>query len=136
MNMWKMMGVVAFVCVLPLSIAYAGSGAQKLAAELGLSGDQKAKVSEIVSEAKIDAVDTKAKVKKARLELKQLLMTEPVDEKAAYKKLAEIDAALAELHQLKLATMLEIKAELTAEQWVKAVELRERGGDDGEGDGD
>lgn len=121
----RSVALVLALVALPTSVALARGGYRDLVEQLGLSADQEARVTEAVQAHQLAEVDLRAKVKKARLELKQMMLAESVDEKAAYKKLAEADAAMAEMHREKLGMMLELKKTLTPEQWEKAVELRE-----------
>lgn len=117
--------LVAALLALPVSYAVAGGGGRAMMEQLGLSDSQRDTTQELLTAYELETIEAKAALKKSRLELKQLLLAETVDEKAAYKKLDEIERASAELHREKLGMMLELKRTLTPEQWERLVELRD-----------
>lgn len=115
--------------VLPLSAAVAGGHHRDRLEEMsdlvGLSPDQKAKVEEIAYRHQQAGVDIRARMEKAKLDLKQQLDAPNTDEKAAYKALEALEAAHRDGGREKLAMALEMKKVLTPEQWQQAQDLRE-----------
>lgn len=92
---------------------------------VGLSPDQKAKVEEIAYRHQQAGVDIRARMEKAKLDLKQQLDAPTTDEKAAYKALEALEAAHRDGGREKLAMALEMKKVLSPEQWQQAQDLRD-----------
>ena len=134
--------------VLPISVAVAGGRhhgrLQEMSEAVGLNPDQTAKVQEIVYRHEQAGVDIRARMEKAKLELKHQLDAPVTDEKAATKALEALEDAHRDGGREKLALALELKKVMTPEQWQKAEEMREdrreemrerfRGGEREEGD--
>ena len=117
--------------LLPISIAVAGGhhrgNPREMAEEIGLSPEQTAKVEEITYRHEQNGIDIRARMQKAKLDLKHQLDAATTDEKAAYKALDALEEAHRDGGREKLAMALELKKVLTPEQWQKAEELREEG---------
>lgn len=121
---------VASAVALPAGLALAGEGAAKfaqMADAIGLSADQREKASEILQDYQMAQIDSKAKVEKARLELRHIVDAEVVDEKAAYKALDVLMAAENESARNRLKLMLDLRKIMTLDQWQEAEALREQG---------
>lgn len=95
-----------------------------IAEKLGLSADQKTKVQNLVYTHKKAAIDAKAKLAKARLDLRQALVADSLDEKAVDKALTAVGDATAELQREKVHLVVDIRKQLTADQWKALVQLR------------
>lgn len=91
---------------------------------LGLSDDQRAKVSDIVYDYQTRQVDLRAKVDKAEIELARVLDAEKPDDKAVLKAVDALIAAEADVKRNKVLMMLEIRKVLTPEQWRQLEEIR------------
>jgi predicted transposase len=96
----------------------------EIAAKLGLSEEQKSKVSDIVYASRSAKVDIDGRAEKAKIELKRLMMADPIDEKAVMKALDTLNAAEGDLRKNKIQLMLSIRKELTADQWKQLVAMR------------
>lgn len=97
------------------------------AQDIGLSQDQVAKIRQEVLTTQSKAVDARAKVERARIEVARLLSADKVDEKAVNAQLDEIAKAEAELQKLHIGTMLRVRGLLTAEQRQKLDQPRPKG---------
>jgi Spy/CpxP family protein refolding chaperone len=117
------LAALATLIVVP---AFAGEARLKAMAEaVGLSAEQQEKVEAILYDHASERIDAKARVEKARLDLHHIMTQPTIDEKAAYKALEELQKAQNELGKDKLEQLIELRRVMTAEQWAKAVELRE-----------
>jgi Spy/CpxP family protein refolding chaperone len=95
------------------------------AQQIGLTPDQVTKIRQEMLGARTHAIDLRAKLEHAKIEVTRLLAAEKVDEHAVDGQIDEAAKAGAELHKLHLGTMLRVRALLTAEQRQK-VEERKR----------
>lgn len=97
----------------------AGHHIRRALADLGLDEKQKESIRTITTGARKDAIRKMADVRIARLELRELLIKDPVDLGAAEAKLKQIESLRTDLHLLRIKTLKEIKATLTPEQRQK-----------------
>jgi Spy/CpxP family protein refolding chaperone len=95
-----------------------GNPMEKLMA-LGLDDKQKESIRSIHMNMKKEHIRGKAGVDVAQIELKEILMRDPVDLKAAEAKLRQIEAMKTDLHLGHIKTHEEVKAVLTPEQRKK-----------------
>lgn len=126
------------LCVSPVFVepAFAGDDALGAAQEmsvadfetaaerLGLSAAQRTQVADLVYASQAAKVDLNAKVEKAELELRHLMVAESLDEKAILKAVDALNAAEGDLRKNKVQLMLSLRKALTADQWKQLVEMR------------
>lgn len=93
-------------------------------AELGLTDAQQADLRKVMEGARRDRLRKTTDWKIARMDLKSLLRTEKVDEKAVALKVAEAQAAQGALLKLRVDTALAMKRILTPEQQKKMNAMR------------
>ncbi|MBN2301543.1 MAG: hypothetical protein JXN60_03405 [Lentisphaerae bacterium] len=107
-----------------------------VAAELGLSEEQKEVIRENIQEIREQQIKLNADLELAGLEQAKLLMDNPVDEAAIMNAVEKTGAIRTELAKLRIKPILQMKTILTAEQLTKVREImeqkkheRERGND-------
>ncbi|MEN9786974.1 MAG: motif family protein [Pseudomonadota bacterium] len=98
---------------------------------LDLTAEQRPKVEQVRYEAETAAVEPRARLERARLELRHLLTQPGTDEKAVQKTLDRLDAAESELRRVRVKEMLALRALLTPEQWATCVRMHDEGGPPG-----
>ena len=91
------------------------------ARQLDLTPDQVAKLRQEVLTTKSRSVELRAKVERAKIEATRLLAADKVDERALNAQIDEGAKAQAEMHKAHVASMLRVRALLTAEQRQKRV---------------
>jgi Spy/CpxP family protein refolding chaperone len=96
------------------------------AREIGLTPDQLSRIRQELLGTRAHEVDLSAKLEHARLEAVRLLAADKVDERAVGAQIDEATRAHAEMHKLRLGTMLRVHALLTPEQRQKIEERRSR----------
>jgi len=89
------------------------------ARQLDLTADQITKLRQEVLTTKSRSVELHAKIERARIEATRLLAADKVDERALNAQIDEGAKAQAEMHKLHVASMLRVRALLTAEQRQK-----------------
>ena len=94
---------------------------------LDLTPEQRPKVQQVRYEAETAAVDPRARLERARLDLRHLLAQPGSDEKAVQKTLERLDAAESELRRVRVKEMLALRAILTPEQWATCVRMHDEG---------
>ncbi|MGO9380290.1 MAG: Spy/CpxP family protein refolding chaperone [Dissulfurispiraceae bacterium] len=92
---------------------------------LGLDEKQKAEVDRIMTAHMKDVIKKKADLEIAKIDLKSILGTDPMDMKAAEAKLKEIEAIKTAIFLAHLTAHQEIKSILTPEQQKKMKEMME-----------
>jgi Spy/CpxP family protein refolding chaperone len=111
--------------LLPVSVAIAGGDRMReMASTIGLSADQTVQVEDIMEEYRLNQVDNKAAVVKARMELHNLMDASTVDERAVRKAFDALMAAEREQAERRLEMGLSLRRVMTYEQWQAAQELR------------
>ncbi len=111
--------------LLPVSVAIAGGDrVQEMASAIGLSTDQTVQVEDIMEEYRLNQVDNKAAVAKARMELRNLMDASTVDERAVRKAFDALMVAEREQAERRLEMGLSLRRVMTYEQWQAAQELR------------
>ncbi len=114
--------------LLPVSVAIAGGDRLKeMATAVGLSTEQTVQVEDIMEEYKLNQVDNKAAVQKARMQLHSLMDAPTVDEKAVRKAFDVLMAAERDQAERRLEMGLSLRKVMTYEQWQTAQELRREG---------
>jgi Spy/CpxP family protein refolding chaperone len=94
---------------------------------LDLDEDQKTLIGEIKSRMMKDAIRRRADMRIAQIELKDLLIKDPVDMKAVEAKVKQLEMMRTEMHLSHIKAMEDIKTKLTPEQRKKFREMMEAG---------
>ena len=98
-----------------------------LARELDLTAEQREKMKAAHERQERKAIQTRADIQLARLDLHKLMEADKPDSKAIEAQIDRIAGLRAGLVKSRVATMLELRASLTPEQQKKLRELREKG---------
>jgi len=99
----------------------------RLARELELTAEQKEKMKAAHERQERKAIQARADIQLARLDLRKLMQADKPDSKAIEAQIDRIAGLRAGLEKSRVATMLEFRASLTPEQQKKLRELRESG---------
>lgn len=99
----------------------------EMARELNLTTEQREKMKAARERQARKAIQARADIQLARLDLHKLMQADKPDTRAIETQIDKIASLRTELEKSRVATMLEIRASLTAEQQKKLRELRERG---------
>ena len=91
---------------------------------IGLTPDQVTKIRQELLGTQGRAVDLRAKIEHAKIELARLLAAEKIDERALSAQVDEAAKAKAEMYKLRLGAMLHARALLTPEQRQKLEERK------------
>jgi Spy/CpxP family protein refolding chaperone len=94
------------------------------AQKIGLTPDQVTKIRQEMLGAQAHAVDLLAKLEHAKIDVARLLSTEKIDERAVDAQIDEAAKVEAEMHKVRLGTMLRVRALLTPEQRQKLEERK------------
>ncbi|MFZ5477910.1 MAG: Spy/CpxP family protein refolding chaperone [Myxococcota bacterium] len=95
-----------------------------VAERLQLTEAQRDKVSDIVFASRSEKITLKSRAELAQLELKKQLAEETLDDKAVLKAVDAVNAAEGALRRNKVQLLLDLRKELTAEQWAQLAALR------------
>jgi Spy/CpxP family protein refolding chaperone len=104
-----------------------GGFGPRLARELDLTAEQREKMKAAHERQERKAIQARADIQLARLDLRKLMDADKPDSKAIDAQIDRIAGIRAGLAKSRMATMLEFRATLTPEQQKKLRELRERG---------
>lgn len=99
----------------------------RLARELDLTAEQREKMKAAHERQERKAIQARADLQLARLDLRKLMEADKPDSKAIEAQIDHIAGIRAGLAKSRMATMLEFRASLTPEQQKKLRELRESG---------
>lgn len=99
----------------------------RIARELDLTDAQKEKMKAARERQQRKAIQTRADIQLARLDLRKLMQADKPDQRAIDAQIDRISGLEAGLHKSRVAAMLEFRAMLTPEQQKKLKELREQG---------
>jgi Spy/CpxP family protein refolding chaperone len=92
---------------------------KKVLKEAGASDQQIRRVQGLIDETKTKTLDVKHELEKARLDIEQLMRAENPDRAAIFKQIDKIGALKLQLKKLWVGTILDVRRELTPEQWEK-----------------
>jgi Spy/CpxP family protein refolding chaperone len=118
------------------TIAMAGSGfkhgfkrmnpviMKKVLKDAGCSDQQIRRIETIRDEAERKKVDLKHQVETLRLDIKQLMQVDNPDRAAIFKKIDQVGAVKLKLKKLWVGTILDVRKELTPEQWEQVQVLK------------
>jgi Spy/CpxP family protein refolding chaperone len=98
-----------------------------LSRELDLTAEQREKVRAAHEREQRKAIQARAEIQLAALDLRKLMRAEKPDARAIDAQIDKLSAMRAALQKSHVATMLEIRASLTPEQQKKLREFREQG---------
>jgi len=101
-----------------------GPGMGMLAEELSLTDQQKGQMESMAFQHQKQMIPLRADLKLAKLELREIMATARVDEKAAISKNEKISSIKAEISKMKLLHKLEMRKILTEEQQAKLKDLK------------
>jgi Spy/CpxP family protein refolding chaperone len=104
-----------------------GGFGPRLARELDLTAEQKEKMKAAHDRQERKAIQARADIQLARLDLRKLMDADKPDSKAIEAQIDRIAGIRAGLAKSRVATMLEFRASLTPEQQKKLRDLRESG---------
>ncbi len=121
----------------------------EVAQKLELSTDQQKKMDDIFQQSRLKLIDDHAAVEKQETILEPLMSADQLDEKAALAQVDRVAEARAELEKANARMLIELRRQLTPQQWktLQTLEPRDRHGDfdrdrrdrgdrrDGHGDG-
>jgi Spy/CpxP family protein refolding chaperone len=100
---------------------------QRMAEELNLTTEQREKMKAAREREQRKAIQTRADIQLARLDLHKLMQADKPDQKAIDAQIDKISGLRTTLEKSRVQTMLEFRASLTPEQQKKLKELREQG---------
>ena len=91
----------------------------ELAAKIGLTAEQTAKIEKLFTDSKVQLIDLHATLEKQELLLEPLMNANPVDQAKAMAQISKIADTRADLEKTNAKMLLSIRAVLTADQWTK-----------------
>jgi len=97
---------------------------KKVLKEAGASDQQVRRVQTLIDESKTKTLDVKHELEKSRLDVEQLMRAENPDRAAIFKQIEKIGALRLQLKKLWVGTILDVRKELTPEQWEKVQMFR------------
>lgn len=97
-----------------------------IADQLQLTADQRTRLSKVVFDYRTAKIDTKAKLAKAKLALRQALVSETLDEKAAQRALDDVGSASIEIQKAKVKLVIEIRKSISYAQFQQLMEIRQQ----------
>ncbi|MEJ2010380.1 MAG: Spy/CpxP family protein refolding chaperone [Acidobacteriota bacterium] len=92
---------------------------QQFRTEVNLTDDQASRLRQLVTNTEKSNIETRAKMATARIDLRQLLMTDKPDQDAVMKKVQEISDLRGQMMKTSVQALLEAKTILTPEQQTK-----------------
>lgn len=125
-----------YALLLTFLLPFASAGDNRyaeIAESLGLTAEERVKVEEIVYQSRLARTDAKAKLDRARIELRHVLAAPTLDEKAVNKAVDTINAATAETVRVRVSQIVALRKALTPAQWEKLkLEWQEEGEEEDE----
>jgi Spy/CpxP family protein refolding chaperone len=97
---------------------------KKVLKDSGASDQQIRRVQTLIDESKRKTLDIKHELEKARLDVKQMMQVDNPDRKAIFKQIDKIGALKLKMKKLWVGTILDVRKELTPEQWEKVQMLK------------
>ena len=97
---------------------------ERVIQRIGLSEDQQQAIGDLVYQHAMRMIDLNAGLRKAEFELADLVDRDTFDADAIRKAFAAFQAAKDRLEYERFEMLLAVRAELTAEQWRKLLEIR------------
>lgn len=97
---------------------------KKVLKDAGCSDQQIRRIETIRDEAERKKVDLKHQIEKLRLDIKQLMQADNPNRAAIFKQIDKIGAVKLQLKKLWVGTILDVRKELTPEQWEQVQMLK------------
>ncbi len=97
--------------------------AKKALKDAGLSDQQIRRIETLRLESDKQALDIRHEIQKERLELRRLMQAEKPDRASIFKQLDRISGLQLQLKKSRVGHMLDVRAEMTAEQWDKVQQI-------------
>jgi len=117
--------VVALLAVPAMALARPGFQrlnpvmVKKVLKDAGASDQQVRRVQVLIDETKNKTLDIKHELERARLDVEQLMQADNPDRKAIFKQIDKIGALRLQMKKLWVGTILDVRKELTPQQWEK-----------------
>ena len=92
---------------------------KKVLKDAGASDQQVRRVQVLIDDTKSKTLDVKHELEKAHLDMQQLMQAENPDRAAIFKQIDKIGALKLQMKKLWVGTILDVRKELTPEQWEK-----------------
>jgi Spy/CpxP family protein refolding chaperone len=116
---------IAVAAMLAATLAFAQPGSPgRMADKLKLTDQQQEQLDNLRLQLQKDLVQKQADLKLARLDLKEIMMKTPIDEKAALKKQDQISSIRADIAKAKLQHIIAASKVLTADQLAQWKKMR------------
>lgn len=120
--------LLSLALLAPAGVAHAGDDHYaELVTRLGLSADQQARVEEIIYQSKGSRLEIRARLEKARLDLKHHLGADTLDEKAVRRATEDLNAASAALVQNRVDQVIALRKVLDPAQFSQLEALWQGG---------
>ncbi len=97
---------------------------KKVLTDAGCSDQQVRRVQVLIDETKRKALDVRHELQKAQMDVMQMMQSENPDRAAIFKQIDKIGGMKLQLKKLWVGTILDVRKELTAEQWDKLQMLK------------
>ena len=97
---------------------------KKFLKDAGCSDQQIRRVQTLTDETKRKSLDVKHEMEKARMDIQQLMQADNPDRAAIFKQIDKIGAIKLRLKKLWVGMILDVRKELTPEQWEKLQMLK------------
>jgi Spy/CpxP family protein refolding chaperone len=97
---------------------------KKVLTDAGCSDQQVRRVQVLIDETKRKTLDIRHELEKARMDVVQMMQSENPDRAAIFKQIDRIGDMKLRLKKLWVGTILDVRKELTAEQWDKLQMLK------------
>ena len=92
---------------------------KKVLKEAGASEQQIRRVQTLIDESKRKTLDLKHELEKGRMDIQQLMQADNPDRAAIFKQIDKVGALKLQMKKLWVGTILDVRKELTPEQWEK-----------------
>jgi Spy/CpxP family protein refolding chaperone len=92
---------------------------KKVLKDAGASDQQVRRVQVLIDDTKSKTLDIKHELEKARLDVEQLMRADNPNRAAIFKQIDKIGALRLQMKKLWVGTILDVRKELTPEQWEK-----------------
>jgi hypothetical protein len=97
---------------------------KKVLTDAGCSDQQVRRVQVLIDETKRKTLDIRHELEKARMDVMQMMQSDNPDRAAIFKQIDRIGGMRLRLKKLWVGTILDVRKELTAEQWDKLQMLK------------
>lgn len=129
--MTRILPALSLAFLLLPGVAFAADRYSEIADKLKLDDTQRAKVEEILHNARVARAESGAKLKTAKLELKRALGADAIDEKAVRKAASDVNAASAALVDGRVQQVIAVRKVLSPSQWEELEKIWDDDGGEG-----